>query len=259
MLKVVKIGGNVVDNPEKLTSFLEDFAALEGPKVLVHGGGKIATTISKALGIETQMIEGRRVTDAQTLDVVTMVYAELVNKKIVARLQGLQVNAFGLCGADGSLMPSLKRIPNPIDFGYVGDPIVERFSVSTAQMLIDSGYTLVVAPITHTGTGMLLNTNADTVAQTVAVALSGVYEVELVYCFEKKGVLSDINDEYSVIPRITLPEYELLKKSGVVVAGMIPKLDNAFKAIASGVKSVVICGSDAIAAPGYGGTKLVGE
>lgn len=255
-LKVIKIGGNVVDNPAKLKSFLEDFARLEGAKVLVHGGGKIATTISKALGIETQMIDGRRVTDAETIRVVTMVYAGLVNKSIVAGLQALGCNAWGLCGADGNLILSKRRSPVPVDYGFVGDPITEKFGTRTAETLIGNGYVPVVAPITHDGTGDLLNTNADTVAQSVAVGLAKSYEVELIYCFEKKGVLSDVNDENSVIPVIDRDRYGKLKEQGVIFEGMLPKLDNAFKAIANGVGSVVICGSDALLTPGYGGTTL---
>ena len=256
MLKVVKIGGNVVDDPAKLEAFLRDFAALEGEKALVHGGGKIASAISKALGIPTQMIEGRRVTDAETLKVVTMVYAGYVNKHITARLQGLGTNAFGLCGADGKLIVSNRREAAPVDYGFVGDPDVDKFGTRTAELLISRGYVPVVAPITYDGNGGLLNTNADTVARTVAVALSAVYETELVYCFEKKGVLADVGNEDSVIPEITLEHYARLKAEGVVADGMVPKLDNAFEAIGAGVSRVVICGSDALREKGYGGTTL---
>ncbi len=257
MLKVVKIGGNVVDNPEKLAAFLRDFAALPGPKMLVHGGGKIATHISKALGIETRMIEGRRVTDAQTLQVVTMVYAGLVNKTIVSKLQALGCNAIGLSGADGGFICSKRRNPVPVDYGFVGDPVPGAFGLDTARLLIDAGMTVVVAPITlDQADGSLLNTNADTVARTVAVGMAASYEVELVYCFEKRGVLRDINDENSVIGRITPSQFVRLKAEGVVADGMLPKLENAFQAIDSGVRSVVICGSDALTAPGYGGTVL---
>ena len=257
MLKVVKIGGNVVDNSEKLDAFLRDFAALPGHKILVHGGGKIATHISKALGIETRMIGGRRVTDAQTLQVVTMVYAGLVNKNIVSKLQALGCNALGLCGADGGLIRSKRRDPVPVDYGFVGDPVPERFGLDTARGLIDAGMTLVVAPITlDKADCSLLNTNADTVARTMAVGMAAAYEVELVYCFEKRGVLRDVEDELSVIPQITPTEFVRLKAEGVVADGMLPKLENAFQAIESGVRSVVICGSDALTAPGYGGTVL---
>ncbi|MDR0954587.1 MAG: acetylglutamate kinase [Rikenellaceae bacterium] len=256
MIKVIKIGGNVVDNPEKLSRFLSDFAALEGDKILVHGGGKIATAISKSLGIETQMIDGRRVTDAPTLQVVTMVYAGWINKSIVNRLQTLGCNALGLSGADGRLIVSQKRAASPVDYGFVGDPIPEKFGIRTAQTLIEGGFTLVVAPITASEAGDLLNTNADTVAQTIALGMSAIDEVELVYCFEKAGVLLDVNDETSVLPEITPAYFAELKAQGIVSEGMIPKLENAFKAIAGGVRSVVICNAEMLSQPGYGGTTL---
>ena len=259
MLKVVKIGGNVVDNPEKLDRFLRNFSTLVGPKILVHGGGKVATTLSKALGIETQMIGGRRVTDEETLRVVTMVYAGLVNKTIVNKLQALGTNAFGLCGTDGGFIRSDKRAATPVDYGYVGDPC----SVDTklASTLTCAGLTLVVAPITQDVQGGLLNTNADTVAQTVAVAMASAArseeeDVELVYCFEKRGVLLDVDDDNSVIAEITPDRFAELRAAGVVADGMLPKLENAFKAIERGVARVVICSADAIAEPGYGGTTL---
>ncbi len=243
-LTVVKIGGNVVDNPEALSRFLKDFASLPSPKVLVHGGGKIATTISNVLGIEAKMIGGRRVTDSKTIDVVTQVYAGLINKKIVAALRVEGVDAFGVCGADGGLIISKRRDPLPIDFGFVGDPLVDKFNVSGFSSLISSGYSVVVAPITLSLDNELLNTNADTVAQTIAVALSSKYNVSLVYCFEKLGVLLDVNDESSVVSEITPVLFEQLKADGVVVDGMLPKLENAFVAINSGVDTVVIKSSE---------------
>lgn len=255
-VKVIKIGGNVVDNPEKLNKFLRDFATIEGAKILVHGGGKIATQISKSVGIEAQMIDGRRVTDLETLKIVTMVYAGLINKNIVANLRTEGVESVGLCGADGGLIVSKRREPNPIDYGYVGDPIIDDFSLKTAKMFIDNGYTMVVAPITISASGELLNTNADTVASTIAQALAVVYDVELVYCFEKRGVLTDVNDENSVINEITPTYFEQLKCEGVIVDGMLPKLTNAFKAIDNGVNKVVICSSEAVSEVGYGGTSL---
>lgn len=258
MLKVVKIGGNIVDNPEKLDKFLKDFAALKGDKILVHGGGKIATHISKALGIETQMINGRRVTDGETLKVVTMVYAGLVNKTIVSKLQYIGCNSVGLSGADGKFIVSKRRAATPIDYGFVGDPVVEKFGASTAKTLMDAGFTVVVAPITYDDAdGSLLNTNADTVAQTVAVGMASLCDVELVYCFEKQGVLMDVNNDDSVIPEITVEKFAELKSQGIVADGMLPKLENAFKAIGSGVKSVVICSAENILKPGYGGTTLL--
>lgn len=255
-VKIIKIGGNVVDNPEKLSKFLRDFATLEGAKILVHGGGKIATKISESLGIKTTMIEGRRVTDKDTLGVVTMVYAGGVNKSIVSLLRAEGVNAFGLSGADGGLIISKKRAASPVDYGFVGDPIIEKFSVECASMLIDAGFIPVVAPITISEQGELLNTNADTVASTIAQALASKYKIELVYCFEKRGVLTDVNCEDSVISEITPEYFEELKAQGVIVDGMLPKLTNAFKAIGNGVEKVVICSSDMVAAKGYGGTTL---
>ena len=255
MLKVVKIGGNVVDAPEKLSAFLHDFAALPGEKILVHGGGKVATTISRSLGIETQMIGGRRVTDERTLEVVTMVYAGGINKRIVAALQAEGCNAIGLCGADARFILSHRRSSEPVDYGFVGDP--DGINTELVELLTGAGYTLVVAPITSDGKGTLLNTNADTVAQTVATGLAAAgVEVELVYCFEKQGVLRDIQDEDSVVPEITERDFERLKADGVVDGGMLPKLENAFRAIDGGVKRVVICSAERIASPGYGGTTL---
>lgn len=257
MLKVVKIGGNIVDNSAKLDKFLKDFAALEGDKILVHGGGKIATHIGKALGIETQMINGRRVTDAETLKVVTMVYAGLINKTIVDKLQALGCNALGVSGADGGLIRSKKRAPVPVDYGYVGDPVQGKFGSETASALIAAGFTIVIAPITMDESGGgLLNTNADTVAQTVAVGMAQKYDTELIYCFEKRGVLKNIEDDDSVIPLITPADFERLRADGTVADGMLPKLENAFRAIDNGVKSVVICSAEAIGEKNYGGTRL---
>ncbi len=255
MLKVVKIGGNVVDNPAKLQEFLTGFASLEGRKILVHGGGKIATAISAALGIETRMVNGRRVTDERTLEVVTMVYNG-INKRIVASLQGLGCSAVGLCGADGQFIVSKKRAPEPVDYGFVGDPVAVNSDL--AKQLSGSGYTIIAAPITYDGAGGLLNTNADTVAQTIATAMAVAGEdVELVYCFEKHGVLLDMNDDDSVIPRIDEEKFATLKAEGVVDGGMLPKLENAFKAIGNGVSSVVICAAGNITKPGYGGTTII--
>ncbi len=255
MLKIIKIGGNIVDNPAKLQEFLAGFAGLSGEKILVHGGGKVATAISAALGVETRMVNGRRVTDQRTLEVVTMVYNG-INKRIVASLQGLGCSAVGLCGADGQFIVSKKRSPEPVDYGLVGDPVA--VNTSLAKQLSGAGYTIIAAPITYDGAGGLLNTNADTVAQTIATAMAGTgEEVELVYCFEKQGVLSDINDGDSVIPRIDGAKFAALKAAGTVDGGMLPKLENAFKAIDSGVRSVVICAAENITRPGYGGTTII--
>ncbi|MCD8073153.1 MAG: acetylglutamate kinase [Alistipes sp.] len=254
MLKVIKIGGNVVDNPDKLEQFLAGFAKIEGGKILVHGGGKIASAISKSLGIEPVMIEGRRVTDARTLEVVTMVYAGLINKDIVNKLNAAGCRAVGLTGADGALVRSERRSPEPVDYGFVGDPVA--VDTGLIKILCRGGYTPVIAPITTDGRGMLLNTNADTVAQIIAAAMASMTRVELVYCFEKKGVLSDTGDDDSVIPEIDTQSYRRLKTEGVVNSGMIPKLDNAFKALDSGISSVTICSSDSVASGKIGGTVI---
>lgn len=238
-LLVVKIGGNVVDNEDALATFLKDFASIRDPKVLVHGGGKIATKISKALGIEAQMIDGRRVTDAETLDVVTMVYAGLVNKKIVAGLQRYDCNAIGLSGADANVIRSKKREAGAVDYGFVAD--VEEVNGDQLSKLINDGLVPIMAPITHDKKGLLLNTNADTVASAVAVGLSKRFTVSLCYCFELPGVLRDRNDPKTLIERIDKDIYGQLKADGTIVEGMIPKLDNCFDAIDAGVSKVKIC------------------
>lgn len=254
MLKVVKIGGNIVDNPEKLDRFIKDFAAIEGRKILVHGGGKVATTISKTLGIETRMINGRRVTDGETLRVVTMVYAGVVNKNIVNKLNASGCPAVGICGADAGFIISERRSPEPVDYGFVGDPV--KVDTDFPAALMDNGYTVVVAPITTDGKGTLLNTNADTVAQAVAVAQAQKEKTSLIYCFEKKGVLENVDDDDSVIGKITPEYFEELKAAGIVDGGMLPKLENAFKAIAEGVSEVVICEAGSLLEEGCGGTVI---
>ncbi len=241
-LKVVKIGGYVVDSPAMLESVLRDFAALDGKKLLVHGGGRLATKVSSGLGIETQMVQGRRVTDAQTLQVVTMVYAGWINKSITAQLHSLGLMAWGVCGADAMIMPARKRaIQDGVDYGFVGD--VDSGDVNSGALsgMLNGGYSVVVAPITMTRGGQLLNTNADTVAQNIAVALSEEYDVELIYFFERSGVLSDIDDEASLIPLINHTNYCDLKSQGKIFDGMIPKIDNALFAVQSGVSVVRIC------------------
>ncbi len=237
MIQVIKIGGGVLENEAQRDAFLRQFAAIEGPKVLVHGGGRLATTMAERLGVETQMIDGRRVTDKETLDIVTMVYGGLVNKQVVAQLQTMGVNAIGLTGADGGWMRSVKRpIKNGIDYGYVGD--VKEVNGEHLRMLLDNGLTPVIAPITYSEEGLLLNTNADTVASETAVSLAP--EVELTFCFEKAGVLSNPDDEASVIAKITPETYTQLKADGIISGGMIPKIDNAFAAIEHGVQTVRI-------------------
>ncbi len=240
-VKVVKIGGHVVDSPEGLDRLLDEFAALEGNKILVHGGGKIATKISAALGIEAKMVDGRRITDAATVEVVTMVYAGGINKSIVAKLQSRGVDAWGVCGADAQLIPAVKRPVKEIDYGFVGDVLHDKINSKAFKMLLDGGYSVVVAPITVDASGQLLNTNADTIAQSVAVGMSSLYDVELVYLFEKPGVLSDVSDESSVIKLISHDNYADLKSSGKIFDGMIPKIDNALFAVDNGVDGVRIC------------------
>ncbi len=235
---VVKIGGNIIDEPAALDAFLQDFSAFEGPRVLVHGGGKIATDISKRLGIESTMISGRRVTDAAMLEIVTMVYGGLVNKRIVAGLQAHGSNAIGLTGADADIIRARKRPAEPVDYGFVGD--VERVHADALLALLRSGFVPVIAPLTHDGAGSMLNTNADTMASALAVALAPHAAVDLVYCFEKRGVLADINDDASCIPLLPYELYEQLKQQHVVAGGMLPKIDNAFAALHSGVRRVFI-------------------
>lgn len=245
-VKVFKIGGNVVDNPEALDRFLREFAALEGPKILVHGGGKEATRLSKRLDIPTTMIDGRRVTDEATLEIVTMVYAGLINKRIVAKLQSYGCNALGLTGADADCIRATRRKPEPIDYGYVGDIDPKDINDLYIEYVLAQDIVPVFCAITHDGTGDLLNCNADSIASAVAVATSRIAPVELIYCFEKSGVLQSVEDASSVIPLITPPCYERLRLEGVIADGMIPKIDNAFRAVEAGVESVVIRSSDDI-------------
>ena len=233
-----------MENPETLNALLCDFSALPGRKVLVHGGGRSATRIAASLGIESQMVNGRRVTDAQMLDVVTMVYGGLVNKTVVAGLQACGVNALGLTGADMNIIFSHKRITKDIDYGWVGD--VDKVDGSMLSELIEKGVVPVVAPLTHDGKGHMLNTNADTIAGEVACALAPYYDVTLTFCFEKKGVLRDAEDEDSVIPHITEQVFKQYVSEGVIAGGMIPKLENAFQSITKGVKWVIITRSDDI-------------
>ncbi|GAA4308823.1 acetylglutamate kinase [Mucilaginibacter gynuensis] len=243
-LYIIKIGGNVIDNSENLHNFLQDFSSLDGHKILVHGGGKVATQLSATLGIEAKLVDGRRITDIETLRVVTMVYGGLINKNIVAQLQRFGTNAIGLTGADGNFIRTKKRPVKTIDYGFVGDIDENSINPENIQRLLEAGFTPAFCAITHDGEGQLLNTNADTIASALAVSLSKLYETTLIYCFEKKGVLHDINDEESVIRDIDPKRYEELKKQEIIHSGMLPKLDNAFTAIACGVKSVIIGRSD---------------
>lgn len=254
-ITVVKIGGNVIDNPEALQDFIEKFAKLEGSKILVHGGGKEATRLSAALGVETTMIESRRVTDKDTIGIVTMAYAGLINKRIVALLQAEGCNALGFSGADGNLMPAAMRPKQPIDYGYVGDIDPANVNTSLLAGLIELGITPVMCAICHDGHGRLLNCNADSVASAMAIAASGIAPTKLVYCFEKPGVLRDVDDDSSVIPLITPENFESLKEHGVIAKGMIPKLHNAIQSAARGVESVRIC--DASSLLTHAGTIIV--
>jgi acetylglutamate kinase len=260
-LYVIKIGGNIIDDETKLGKFLKDFADIQSPlqgmgatrKILVHGGGKLATSLAEKLGVEQKLVDGRRITDGETLKIVTMVYAGYINKNIVAQLQSYHCNAIGLCGADGDAILAHKRTSNPhplkgsnevSDYGYVGD--IDNVNISLLDSLLKQNLSLVFAPVTHNKEGQLLNTNADTIAQEIAKAMSKYYDVTLVYSFEKAGVLTDINDENSVIHKLSWDYYQELKSplkgmgASKIFAGMIPKLDNAFVAINCGVKKVVI-------------------
>jgi acetylglutamate kinase len=245
-LYIIKAGGHLIDDEEQLRLLLENMANLPAQnaeglpirKILIHGGGKLATRLAEQLGIKQELIEGRRITDAETLKIVTMVYAGYINKNIVATLQALHCNAIGLCGADGNLILAHKRVHPKIDYGWVGD--VDNVNTQLLETLLESTFTPVIAPITHDQEGHLLNTNADTIAQTIAVALSTRYEVKLVYTFEKEGVLLDVHNEASVISSITPEQFNALKAEQKIVAGMIPKLENAFTALEQGVNTVII-------------------
>lgn len=243
-IKVIKIGGNVVDNPEALERFVVDFANTPGHKILVHGGGVEATRLSARLNIETRMIEGRRVTDADTLEVVTMVYAGLINKRIVAKLQNAGCNAIGLTGADAHIVTATRRKPNPIDYGFVGDIHDGAVDGQTLVHLCKSGIVPVVCAIMYDGEGGLLNCNADSVATAVSLGVSKLATTDLVFCFDKKGVLRDVDDPTSTIPTITPANYPDLRSGNIIFKGMIPKIDNALRAIAEGLRSVRICHSD---------------
>ncbi len=260
-LQIIKIGGNVIDNPEELEKFLVDFSKISDLKILVHGGGKVATELAKRLGIEQEMVNGRRITDAETLKVTTMVYAGLINKHIVASLQAKKNNAIGLSGADGNSIKATKRKVVDIDYGFVGDIDSKGVNVDFISVLLESNVSPVFSAITHNGEGQLLNTNADTIASALAVALSKKYDVQLNYCFEKNGVLRDVDDDSSVINVITKESYKELLTEGVIFKGMIPKLDNAFDAIKNGVSSVMIAHSRDLTkitnGNGNTGTKLI--
>ena len=258
-LYIIKIGGNIIDDETKLSSFLQEFAAIDAKKILVHGGGKLATRLAEELKVPQQLVEGRRITNHETLKIVTMVYAGYINKNIVAQLQSLQCNAFGLSGADGNAIQAHKRKVDGIDYGFAGD--VDVINKKLLIQLLDANLSLVLAPITHDKNGQLLNTNADTIAQEVAKNLGSDCEVHLVYTFEKKGVLLNANEDDSVIKKITPSFFKELKEKQLVFAGMIPKLDNAFSALGNGVKKVLIGKAEEIEAlvAGTTGTAIENE
>lgn len=237
-LSIIKIGGNIIENEDALNSFLTLFSNLEGKKILVHGGGKRATHIASKLGIESKMINGRRITDEETLEVITMVYGGLVNKNVVAKLQALGTDAIGLTGADINSIKSDKRPVKDIDFGFVGD--VKQVAHQSINKLIEADFTPVFCAITHDGNGQLLNTNADTITSQVAVGMSEIYETSIYYCFELNGVLEDFNDKNSVVKQINSAKYQQLLADGIIADGMIPKLDNCFDALNNGVHKVYI-------------------
>ncbi|MFZ5973129.1 MAG: acetylglutamate kinase [Bacteroidota bacterium] len=238
-LYIIKIGGNVLDDEAALTRFIKDFASIQAPKILVHGGGKIATKLGDQLGITSYYVKGRRITDAPTRDLVTMVYGGLINKQMVARLQALDCNAMGVTGADGNLLKATKRPVKDIDYGFVGDITPESVNSTLLYFLLKQNVIPVFAPLTHAD-GEMLNTNADTIASMLAIALSKHFDVRLIFCFEKKGVLKNVEDENSVIRELNTALYEKLLTTGALVDGILPKLENAFKAIQSGVKEVLI-------------------
>jgi acetylglutamate kinase len=237
-LKIIKIGGNIINDELALHEFLDDFSKLESPKLLIHGGGKSATKFAKQMNIEVQMNDGRRITDAKTLDIITMLYAGKINKTIVAKLQANNCNAMGFSGADGNSIVSVKRPINEIDYGFVGD--VKKVNTTILKVLLENKITPVFCAITHDENGQLLNTNADTIASELAIAFANDFKTELYYCFEKSGVLKDINNEDSVIEKITTETYQTLLTAGIIADGMLPKLNNCFYAIENQVQKVCI-------------------
>lgn len=257
-LMIVKIGGNVIDDKDLLNDFLKDFAGIDGRKVLVHGGGKIATFIGDKLAIESKYIDGRRITDDDTIDLVTMVYGGLINKQIVAALQSLRANAIGITGADANLLPAIKRPVKETDYGWVGDVDAEKIDASSWRLFLDNNLIPVLAPLTHDISGHILNTNADTMASVLSIALSKYYDVKLIYCFEKDGVLADTDDETSVIQTLNREQYTALKEDKKLYAGILPKINNAFAAFNNGVKKVAIGNSNKLRQliQGDSGTKI---
>jgi len=258
-LYIIKTGGNVIDDEDSLHSFLESFSAIQGKKILVHGGGKIATSIGDKLGIEPNYIDGRRITNDATINLVTMVYAGLINKKIVAALQSLQCNAIGLTGADANVLPATKRPVKSIDYGWVGDMQPGAINPVKWQLFLNNGLVPVVASLTHDGQGHILNTNADTIAAVLSISLSKLYHVKLVYCFEKSGVLENVTDNNSFLPQLNAKTYYELKENKKLFAGILPKIDNAFDAVNNGVQEVTIGNSNVLLQliKGETGTKII--
>lgn len=243
-LAIIKIGGNVIDDTSQLETFLQKLSNINIPFILVHGGGKIATELSKKMGLIPQMVNGRRITDAETLSLVTMVYGGLINKNICAALQAKNINALGLTGADGGWIKAHKRPVKDIDYGFVGD--VESVDASRLAVLVNAGFYPVIAPLTHDGKGHMLNTNADTMASVTAVALSSLYDVHLVYCFEKAGLLIDVDDENTLVTQVNLSDIKTLQEKGIIAGGMIPKTDNIADALQKGVQKISLCKADKV-------------
>ena len=238
ILKIIKIGGNIIDDSQALKLFLSQFAQLEGPKILVHGGGKLATQMAQKMNVPVRMTEGRRITDASTLDIITMVYAGKINKNIVARLQANNCNAIGFSGADGNSIVSEKRPVETIDYGFVGD--VKQVNTNTLEVLLNNNITPIFCAITHDKNGQLLNTNADTIASELAIGFAPHFKTELYYCFEKSGVLQDVTNDNSVVENINTKTYKTLIDDGIIADGMLPKLNNCFHAINNNVDKVCI-------------------
>ncbi|MDP3567373.1 acetylglutamate kinase [Sediminibacterium sp.] len=257
-LTIVKIGGNVIDDEKALSVFLEEFSVLKGKKILVHGGGKLANQLQEKLGVAINLIDGRRITDEETLKIVTMVYAGLINKNLVSKLQSLNCNAIGLSGADANCILANKRNKDEIDYGFVGD--IKKVNASFISSCLENNLTPVFSAITHDGHGQLLNTNADTIASELAIALSNNHQVQLVYCFEKNGVLKNVEDDNSLIKTISNSEYLILKEELIINKGMIPKMDNAFNALNKGVKFIQIGNANRLSKllieENYEGTRL---
>lgn len=253
-LTIIKVGGKVVENEQSLKKLLTDFSTIKGLKVLIHGGGNIATELANKMGLTVQMVNGRRITDAEMLKVVVMVYAGMVNKNVVAGLQSYGCNAIGLSGADLDIIRAIKRPVKEIDYGFVGD--VVKVNGNALAKLLENGFIPVIAPLTHDGNGQMLNTNADDITYAVAMALTKFFNVKLIFCFDKKGVMLDMNDENSVISNLTIKYYNELKDKKIVNTGMIPKLDNGFKSLENGVKQVFITDVNGIENENPGGTEL---